>query len=286
MLLRQKRIQELCKDLSDAVSSLPDEVSRKRVHSLRVSIRRLEALIRFAHPSLKKKEAKALREMKVLRRQAGKIRDIDVHLRLLGSFANGSTASDRRLLTDILKKKRARQAHRLSLEVAELSETKLLQVVRKIAKGSVQPSDDASDAIVRPLDLASMQLEELSSELVRRSELKPSTLHQARICLKKIRYLAELDESSEPQRLFITQLKTAQDALGEWHDWELLTATIEKHFGNRMNCALLVEARALFAARRSTAISAARHLFALSAAPARKQPRSVQAVAATAGLHA
>ena len=286
MLLRPKRVQQLCKDLSDAISNLPDEVSRKRVHNLRVSIRRVEALIRFAHPRLSKKEAKALREMRVLRREAGKIRDIDVHLRLLGSFANGSTASDRHLLTDILKKKRARQAHRLASQVAKLEGAKFLQRIRKIAKASVEPSDEANAATAGSLDLATTELAELGSELARRFELKPSTLHQARIRLKKIRYLAELDEPSEPQRVFIAELKTAQDALGEWHDWELLTATIEKHFGNRMNCALLVEARALFAARRSAAISAARHLFALSAAPTRKQPHSVQVVAAAAGLHA
>jgi len=285
MLLRQKRIQELCKDLSNAISNLPDEVSRKRVHSLRVAIRRIEALIRFAHPSVKKKEAKAMREMKALRRQAGKIRDIDVHLRLLGAFANGSTAADRRMLTDILKRKRARQAHRLESEVAKLADTRFLQRIRKVAKSSIPPSDAASAATAGPLDLATTELAELGSEVARRFELKPSMLHQARIRLKKIRYLAELDESSEPQQALLADLKTAQDALGEWHDWELLTATAEKYFGDRINCALLVEARSLSAARRSAATSAARHLFS-SAAPSRKQPRSVQAAAATAGLQA
>jgi hypothetical protein len=65
-----------------------------------------------------------------------------------------------------------------------------------------------------------------------------------------------------------------QDTLGEWHDWEYLTRLGEKHFADRVNCALLREVRALFAARQANAISAITRLLVPDSAPPAKKPSS------------
>ena len=104
-------------------------------------------------------------------------------------------------------------------------------------------------------------------------------LHDARVRLKRIRYVAELAEESAEQKNFIRELKAVQDALGEWHDWQELTRTAEKRFSDRVNCALLREIRSLLAARHSTAVSAIDKVF-LALGPARKPPRPDQSVRA------
>ena len=73
--------------------------------------------------------------------------------------------------------------------------------------------------------------------------------------LKRIRYLAELADESAEQKDFIRELKSVQDAVGDWHDWQELTNTAEKRFSDRVNCAILREVRALLAARHATATS-------------------------------
>jgi len=94
--------------------------------------------------------------------------------------------------------------------------------------------------------------------------------------MKMIRYLAALGEESGEQHHFLEELKTVQDALGAWHDWEELSKTVEKHFGDRVNCPLLLETRALLAARYAAANGAVMALFAkqaIAALPAQKQPQ-------------
>ena len=73
-------------------------------------------------------------------------------------------------------------------------------------------------------------------------------------------------------------MKAVQDAIGAWHDWEILVKTAEKHFADRVNCPLLTEIRALMAARYAVAASTVSSLFATGAHAARKQPRSVAPV--------
>src|SRR5258708_13980354 len=91
----QQKIQTLTKDLSKAASRLKDEVSPKRVHHLRTTVRRIESLAGHFHHRLSKKQEKTLRELTALRQRAGKVRDLVVQAGLLAAIAKGSRASDR-----------------------------------------------------------------------------------------------------------------------------------------------------------------------------------------------
>jgi CHAD domain-containing protein len=145
------------------------------------------------------------------------------------------------------------------------------RIAERVAQG---PS--AANQPLAPLEAARFQLAKLADQFSSQS-IKPNRLHEARIQLKKIRYLAELAEESPEGKVFVDEIKAVQDALGEWHDWEELTRLGEKHFADRVNCALLRELRALFAARQADAISAITRLFAsASAPPARKPSRAAQ----------
>lgn len=268
MTLLRKRIKLLTTDLQKSVARLEQDVSARDVHRLRTTVRRLESLIGFARPEVGRKQQKALDELKSLRKRAGKVRDLDIQMELLGAIGNGSTASDRRAMTDYLEARRHRQAVRLLWEVRDLDHQKLFPRLEKIVEKVEATALDGS----APLDEARSALSEIAGKAPARMALKAARLHELRISLKRVRYTAELAEDSEAKQQLIDELKPVQDAIGEWHDWETLLATAEKQFRGRVNCPLIVEIRALFSSRFSSATSAVTRLFAKYAAPQGRKP--------------
>jgi CHAD domain-containing protein len=276
MTLLEKRMRGLNADLSAAVSKVLDhDASPKGVHRLRTTIRRIESLVSYANPDMDKKRERSLEKMADLRKRAGKVRDLDVQTDLLRTLGNGSTAKDRKILAALLEKKRNRQANRLESAVEKLNASKFFTRMDQIAAhtGAVQ---DGKNRPLAPLEEAKAQLAEIASEFAIRQTMKPSRLHEARVSLKRIRYLAELADKTAEQRNFIGELKSVQDVIGDWHDWQELTGTAEKRFSDRVNCALLREARTVLGARHSDATSAVNKLFARALEPVKKPPRSAQ----------
>jgi CHAD domain-containing protein len=279
MSLLEKRGQELAQGLSRTIARLGEEVSPKSVHHLRSTIRRIDSLVAFASPHLGRKQRRALDDLAALRKRAGKVRDLDVQMGLLGTIANGSTASDRRELAGFLETKRARQAKRLRAHIDSLRETRFLAHLERIGEEVGSLSQRTASA---PMEEARRQLSQLAAEYGSRMAIEPRLLHQVRIRLKMIRYLAEAGAGSAEQRRMLGSLKAAQDALGAWHDWENLMATAEKLLGERLHCPLLLEIRALLACRYAVAAAAVARLLADWAPSERKRPASLGASAAMA----
>jgi CHAD domain-containing protein len=275
MTLLEKRMRGLNRDLSAAVSKVLDEPKPKNVHRLRTTIRRIESLVSYANPEISKKEERTLEKMSDLRKRAGKVRDLDVQTDLLGTLGNGSTAKDRKTLAEILEKKRDQQAKRLASVVKKLQGAKFFDRLNRIAEQAGVPQDSKNRPLA-PLEEAKAQLEEMASDFGSGQTLKPSRLHETRVALKRIRYLAELAGESAEQNDFMRELKSAQDAIGDWHDWQELTERAEKRFSDRANCALLREARTVLSAHHSDATSSLNRLFSLAQMPARKPPRSAR----------
>lgn len=276
MTLLQKRITALTADLQKTVFKLERDVSSKDVHRLRTTIRRLESLIRYANPEVGHKQQKAIAELASLRKRAGRVRDLDIQIGLLGAIANGSTGKDRRMIADHLKMKRQRQAIRLTSDVRDLEYKKLFLRLEKISEKSMIAAPDRHENA--PMDRARSELVRLAGKTSLHPALKAGRLHELRLSLKRIRYTAELAEESDEQRQMLEELKPVQDALGEWHDWETLVETAEKQLKGRLDCPLLVEMRSLLAARFSAAMSAIDRLFAKYMSAAGKAPASVPGV--------
>lgn len=274
MTLLEKRMRGLNKDLSGAISKVSGKPAPKGVHRLRTTIRRIESLVSYSHPDLKKKLERSLERMADLRKRAGKVRDLDVQMDLLKALGNGSTVRDRKTLTAIMEKKRERQVKRLESAINKIQESKFFSRMEQIAVHA-GVAKNGKDRPLAPLEEAMAQLAVMATDFARHT-LKPSRMHQARVTLKRIRYLAELAEESAAQKNFIRELKLVQDAVGEWHDWQELAGTAEKRFSDRVNCALLREVRALLSARHSAAVSAIQNLFTLALAPSRKPPGTAQ----------
>jgi CHAD domain-containing protein len=274
----EKRTKGLSQDFSRAFSRLTTKVTAKAVHRLRTSIRRIESLVSYTHPEPGRKQGQLLSELADLRKRAGKVRDIDIQLGLLGSIANGSTASDRRILVELFKTKRDKRSRSLTSRLKKLEKSGLFVRLQKITERAGRNNRQAQFA---PLQKAQASLSALSAQFPTRQILKPRSLHQLRVKLKQVRYTAELAEESAGQKNFLQDLKSVQDAIGEWHDWESLVKTAERQFGDRTTCPLLVEMRSLFATRYSAANSAVARLFSTgSPVVGKKQPQSISSAQA------
>jgi CHAD domain-containing protein len=276
MTLLEKRMRGLNRDLSAAIAKVLDDAKPKSVHRLRTTVRRIESLVSYANPDIGKKDERTLEKMADLRKRAGKVRDFDVLSDLLGNLGNGSAAKDRQTLAELLKKKRDQKAKRLVSALKKLHEAKFFSHLHRIAEQSSQ-SDDKNRPLA-PLEEAKAQLLQMANDFGSGQTLKASRLHEARVTLKRIRYLAELAEESAAQKDFIRRLKSTQDAIGNWHDWLELTERAEKRFSDRANSALVHEARTVLSARHSDATSSVQKLFSLAQAPAKKSPRSAQSL--------
>ena len=270
----QQRSKDFSDDLSKFVSKLPEGVTEKGVHRLRTTIRRVQTLVSFTQPKLGKKQQKALDELQVLRKRAGKVRDLDIQMGLLGSIGNRSASADRRVLLEALKKKRTRQAERLTASLKKLETSKFLKRLDRVTEKAVTGAH-VSDNAGEPLQAAQKELAEMAVEYSSRQVLKPARLHELRIKLKLLRYRAELAAENPEQKEFVERVKSVQDSIGEWHDWEMLAESAEELFADRINCALLLEVRSLLAARFSSATSATLNLLTACIPPGKKKPASV-----------
>lgn len=275
----QERSKDFSDDLSKFVSKLPGDITEKAVHRLRTTIRRVQTLVDFTRPDLGKKQQKALDELQVLRKRAGRVRDLDIQIGLLGSIGNRSASADRRALLDALKKRRARQAERLTASLKKLDSAKFLKRLERITEKAVTGAPDGAS---EPLQAAQKELSELAVQYSSRQVLKPARLHELRIKLKLLRYRAELAGENTEQKEFVDKVKSVQDSIGEWHDWEMLAESAEEQFQDRVNCALLIEIRSLLAARFSAATTAALNLLMACIPAAKKKPVSVPATRAAA----
>ncbi len=197
-------------------------VSKRDVHLLRTTIRRLE--VQLANPP-----AKVAKSLKGLRKEAGKVRDIDVHLAMLKRPLSPRTSTNREAISaaqeelrEILKARHDRHLSSLQDEVTDarpLLEAKLPALAEHVALGV--PS--ASDARQR-----TQQARERFLQLTRRVPEDPEKLHQLRIQAKKLRYSLEPLEAFEESVELVAKFKQVQDAIGNWHDWATLAQLAQR----------------------------------------------------------
>ncbi len=262
----QQRSRHLSKTFEACVARLSKELSVRHVHRLRATIRRIESLASFTRPRLSGKEKETLKDLDALRKRAGKVHNLDIQMGLLGSLANGSAARDRRELLQALSQKRQRHAQRLQDSIGKADKQKFRDRVGRLidSAGAVRAQSRKLDGpdVLDAMPKAIAQLQKLAKEFADRRSLRPKKLHQLRLQLKGIRYVAELSPESPAQAQLIQEIKSVQSAIGEWHDWAGLAQAAEKQFADRVNCPLLVEIQTLLAARYSAATAAVRNLFA------------------------
>jgi CHAD domain-containing protein len=204
-----------------ALLRLAAEANPEAVHSFRTTSRRLETLLLRLLPACDRKQKKLLKLLGRVRRRAGRIRDLDVQLAALRGFRVPQEPRRKTHLIQELVELRAEHEDKLR----KLLKTRHLLETRKRIK---QASRAVNSASMRdPLSVAKQILSSVSIS----GPLNDEALHRYRIAVKHSRYAAEFAVQSPEAKRFIEELKLLQDALGNWHDWTILTHTAAEHLG-------------------------------------------------------
>lgn len=206
------------------LESVSNRASKQDVHLLRTTVRRLE--VQLSNPS-----TKIAKSLKSLRRKAGEVRDLDVHLDLLKSplpLASGlhvavyrksggqTEPGPQKELRKILKARRDRRLKSLRKLVAEA--TPILQERLPVIAESLAPATPAAAEVHRQASRA----RNLYLRWTRTIPTRPDRLHRLRINTKKLRYSLEPFSAFHEASDLVARFKAVQDAIGDWHDWATL----------------------------------------------------------------
>ena len=196
--------------------------SKQDVHLLRTTIRRLE--VQLANPP-----AKLAKSLRNLRKKAGKVRDIDVHLTLLkrplsppASADHDTISAAQEKLREILKARHDRHLGSLQDAVTDARphmEAKLPILAERAALRVPN---------ARSAHRQTSQARQRFLHLSRRVPKDAAQLHQLRIQTKKLRYSLEPLEAFEESVELVAKFKQVQDAIGSWHDWATLAELAQR----------------------------------------------------------
>lgn len=198
----------------------------RSIHRFRTNSRRVEALVaELVSESATKR--KLLKQLSKLRKKAGKLRDLHVQQAFLKELKMPDRQNHRAELIE-----RLREEH--ELRVRKIGQSFDSGSLKKLRKRLRRARAEAKFTGIDPLELAFQRLPRPDG-----ASLDEQQLHASRIAAKRARYLAELAGDTSPAKAFIEQLKSAQDAIGEWHDVLKLEQRAEKLFGGVHDSALV-----------------------------------------------
>jgi CHAD domain-containing protein len=215
--------ERLLKPLQSLIQSTKvprEDLDPERVHKLRTTTRRVEAILSAVEVAKPRARRQLLRSLKKVRRAAGVVRDMDV---LTGKAADVSVAKERNCQVKLLQYLGAkRQVKADELARAMKKHGKEIRDELKRCEKEVKPLLSAKQGSrqVEEEAHASARALELSMELRRFSKLGRANLHEYRKTGKQLRYVLQMAQAKD--EALLEGLRDMQDAIGEWHDWEEL----------------------------------------------------------------
>jgi len=232
MPLAAKRARVVFQKLERDLVKLSSKSQAESVHRFRTGTRRLQILLGELSPEPDRSQKKLLKMVGRIRKRAGKVRDLDVQLAALRSLKIPREPRRKTQMVNHLIELRGQQEKKLRKAVDE-------DAVREIRKRLKRASKNFNpEASQDPLAVASGMLEGIGRG---DAPVTEALLHKYRILSKRARYAAEFAEQSNEAAQFITGIKRLQDALGDWHDWLILTQTASEHLGEVRESSLVAE---------------------------------------------
>src|SRR5579864_9376112 len=217
------RSQLIFQKTERALLKLSSGQNAENVHSFRTTTRRLETLLEQLLSKRDRNQKKLLKMLNRIRRQAGKVRDLDVQLAALRSLKIPQEPRRKTQLTHGLIELRAKHEKKLR---KLLTKDDIRDLRKRLRRASREvPSEATRDAL--------KVAQAMVNEVVRvGGQVSEDLLHQYRTVLKRARYAAEFAPKSPQSTQFITHVKRLQDAVGNWHDWLILTQAAAKRLGD------------------------------------------------------
>jgi CHAD domain-containing protein len=248
-----EQVEKALRDLGKSLKRMPADPPPEKVHKLRTSARRVEA-IAAALPQIKgKKSHRLVKSIKPLRKAAGSVRDMDVLVANLRKLAKDSEGDSLPRLMDHLEFVRASGAgelHRAMHRKRKTARTDLKKFAHEVHATLPPPESTVrADHAAR----ANGQIKHarnghkrngmnpaakhLARELAEWPRLSEQNIHDFRLKVKALRYILQLDASADTD--FVSELGAVQRRIGEWHDWEQLAEIAHEFLEPERDGALL-----------------------------------------------
>ncbi len=223
-------------EIDRAERRLHDAQDAAALHDFRVGVRRLRSCIRAYREPLKGSVSGKMRQrLRQLAQATSLGRDTEVQLVWLGQQLNRLEAED---VQGFFWLSGRQEGHRLDSHAPAIAE-----VARRYAKTGallrrrlgVLRIEVGTDPARKPLTFGQVSGEMIGVQVARlrkdllgiRDASSIEEAHQARIAVKRLRYLLEpVARSNRRARALIPRLKQAQDLLGEHHDMHVLATAI------------------------------------------------------------
>lgn len=269
-----ENVRWLAAKLRENLAKCGDDPNVDPVHDTRTGTRRLQAtledLVRASQEGeagepVRAAAAATMKTLKKIRREAGPVRDLDVHRKLLDKLvrravqpcedkkdekgASGQAGIDAPDLletpeaglrvTDLeqraddldawLKHRRSEQADGLKAQASDLV-AKLDKRLEELE--AALPAKQVLRARKKPPGVIALDaFARLASEM---QMLDASNLHDFRKGAKKARYVAELAAQGDAHAKQVGEtLKKLQDEIGDWHDWLVLAEEAHTALGEQ-----------------------------------------------------
>jgi CHAD domain-containing protein len=285
MSVEKKTTQRLFTRFDTAIKHVAKSPDAEHVHHLRTNARRIEALLTNENID---GNAKLLKELKRYRKRAGKVRDLDVQMAALKTLQIEGHYDQKQAVMSALQRQRTRKAKKL----VTLVEDSHHDSRRRLAKVQAKLLDRGADGA------ASLNYYQAAFDIFRVAVDKveanggfkePAKLHRFRLDAKKVRYTAEMAGNNKEAKALVKEMERLQDAIGDWHDWQVLSETAADELSAVHTSALISILQNIVGAKFATAVRIAsevtdRLLQRPARALAKKAPASAQAPARTQRL--
>jgi len=207
------------------------------LHELRVSLRRLRSTLQAFESHLERRPtAQALERLRELGTRSNEARDAEVQIAWLEARRSQLARGQRAALAGLVAELGRRRDQSLARLLARLPDrfTALREDLERSLGGyrtwvhlsSPDPSPTFAAVLAEKLRGQSARLRDRLAAITTVSD--PEPCHAARIEAKRLRYLLEPVAAHLPEgKRAVRSLKELQDVLGEMHDLEILTQTLE-----------------------------------------------------------
>src|SRR5215471_3963213 len=235
-----KRIDKSSRRVQKFLRKNSRRPSSTAIHNMRTSIRSLETTFNTVGLDSKGKVTRLLHDLRDIRKSAGKVMDLDVMTADALALADDE---ERDCLVQLIehlgaeRNKYAKKLHRVIQTTGSQFQHDLkrkLKQLQKVLKQAANKDSAGSHAV--PLAMA--RAIELSSGLESPARLNRNNLHPYRLRVKELRNVLQLSDQAGDQE-FVEKLGEVKDAIGEWHDWEELTAIAVQLLDHGDSCKLI-----------------------------------------------
>jgi CHAD domain-containing protein len=218
----------------------PKRPGQAAIHHLRTSIRTLETTFTTVGFDSHAKVRRLLRDLRDTRKSAGKVRDMDVLTADVLALSNDDETDCLVQLLEYLGAERNKYAKKLRrvIRTTDSHFQRNFKRSLKRLKKHLRQAPNNHDANSDTVPLAMARAIELSSRLRVPAKLNRNNLHPYRLQIKELREVLQLSEKAGDEE-FVQKLGEVKDAIGEWHDWEELTAIATQLLDHGPSCEVI-----------------------------------------------